>query len=140
VLTMVDPCIWHGCGTNLSRRQSATMAGASTDWARVCLAAPTPASATLLACAVDQNNPRRPSPSRRSASYQLGKLRSLARVLGADLGEQSSRGLVGRGCFPRDSPLLPAPSGAVVVRSAGRMLGAAWLRGGLVIARTNPSP
>lgn len=33
---------------NLSRRQSATMAGAPTDHARVCLAAPPPASATLI--------------------------------------------------------------------------------------------
>jgi hypothetical protein len=40
VLTVVDPCIWHGCGTNPSRRQSATTAGAPTDQARVCLAAP----------------------------------------------------------------------------------------------------
>jgi hypothetical protein len=45
-LTVADPCIWHGCGTNLSRRQSATTAGAPTDQARVCLAAPPPASAT----------------------------------------------------------------------------------------------
>lgn len=28
VLTVADPCIWHGCGTNPSRRQSATTAGA----------------------------------------------------------------------------------------------------------------
>jgi hypothetical protein len=39
---VADPCIWHGCGTNLSRRQSATTAGAPTDQARVCLAAPPP--------------------------------------------------------------------------------------------------
>lgn len=48
VLTVADSCIWHGCGTNLSRRQSATTAGAPTDQARVCLAAPPLASATLL--------------------------------------------------------------------------------------------
>jgi hypothetical protein len=48
VLTVANPCIWHGCGTNLSRRQSATAAGAPTDQARVCLAAPPPASTTLL--------------------------------------------------------------------------------------------
>lgn len=47
VLTVTDPCFWHGCGTNLSRRQSATTAGAPTGQARVCLAAPPPASATL---------------------------------------------------------------------------------------------
>lgn len=46
-LTVADPCIWHGCGTNLGRRQPATMAGAPTDQARVCLAAPPPASTTL---------------------------------------------------------------------------------------------
>lgn len=39
-------CFWHGSGTNLCRRQSATTTGA-TDQARVCLAAPPPASATL---------------------------------------------------------------------------------------------
>jgi hypothetical protein len=47
VLTVADPCFWHGCGTNLSRRQSATRAGAPTDHARACLAEPPPASATL---------------------------------------------------------------------------------------------
>jgi hypothetical protein len=26
MLTVADPCIWHGCGTNLGRRQPATMA------------------------------------------------------------------------------------------------------------------
>ena len=46
-LTVAGPCIWHGSGTNLSRGQSATMAGTPTDYARVCLAAPPPASATL---------------------------------------------------------------------------------------------
>lgn len=40
VLTVTDSCIWHGCGTNLSRRQSAMMVGASTDQACVCLTAP----------------------------------------------------------------------------------------------------
>lgn len=54
VLTVADPCIWHGCGTNLSRRQSATTVGAPTDQARVCLAAPPPASATLSVCGVHQ--------------------------------------------------------------------------------------
>lgn len=47
VLTVADSCIWHGCGTSLSRRQSATVVGASTGQARVCLAVPRPASATL---------------------------------------------------------------------------------------------
>lgn len=47
VLTVIDPCIWHGCGTNLSRRQSATTAGAPTDQARVCFAALPVSSATL---------------------------------------------------------------------------------------------
>jgi hypothetical protein len=40
-LTVAAPCIWHGSGTDLGRRQSATTAGAPTDQARVCLAAPT---------------------------------------------------------------------------------------------------
>jgi len=47
VLPVTDPCIWHGCGTNLNRRQSATMAGPPTDQARVCLAAHPSALATL---------------------------------------------------------------------------------------------
>jgi len=46
-LTVADPCIWHGCGTNLSRRLPATTTGALTDQARVCLAAPPPTFATL---------------------------------------------------------------------------------------------
>jgi hypothetical protein len=46
-LTVADPCIWHGCGTNLSRRQSATTAGAPADPARVCLAVPSSACTTL---------------------------------------------------------------------------------------------
>ena len=50
VLTVADPCIWHGYGTNLSRRQLATMAGAPTDHARVCLASPLPVSAKVLGC------------------------------------------------------------------------------------------
>ena len=54
VLTVADPCIWHGYGTNLSRRQSATMAAPLIGHARVCLAKPPPASATLPACVVDQ--------------------------------------------------------------------------------------
>ena len=45
---MADCCIWHGSRTSLSRRQSATVAGASTDQARVCLAVPPLASATLV--------------------------------------------------------------------------------------------
>lgn len=40
LLTVAAPCIWHGSGTNLSRRQSATTTGAPIDHARVCLAAP----------------------------------------------------------------------------------------------------
>lgn len=47
VLTVTDSCIWHGCGTNLSRRQPATTAGAPTGQARVCLVALPPASTTL---------------------------------------------------------------------------------------------
>jgi hypothetical protein len=27
VLTVADPCIWHGCGTDFDPRQSATRAG-----------------------------------------------------------------------------------------------------------------
>ncbi len=49
VLTVADRCIWHGCGTNLSHRQSARMAGALADQARVCLASPPPSSTTLPA-------------------------------------------------------------------------------------------
>jgi hypothetical protein len=56
VLTVADPCIWHGCGTNLSRRQSATAAGAPTDQARVCLATPPPASTTLPVLSTKTNH------------------------------------------------------------------------------------
>ncbi len=61
VLTVTAPCIWHGCGTDLSRRQSATTAGAPPDHARVCLAAPPPVSAALSVCLVDQSQTRRPA-------------------------------------------------------------------------------
>lgn len=70
--------IWHANGTTrslrrtlaearprglgLSRRQSARTAGASTDQARVCLAAPPPALATLSVCVVDQSNPATAGP------------------------------------------------------------------------------
>lgn len=47
VLTVTYRYIWHGCGTNFSRRQSATTAGASAERARVCLAVPPTASAML---------------------------------------------------------------------------------------------
>lgn len=55
-LTVADPCIWHGCGTNLSRRQSATMAGSPTGQARVCLAAPSPALTTLPVLSTETNH------------------------------------------------------------------------------------
>lgn len=48
LLTVADHCIWHDSGTNLSRRQPATMVGAPTGQARVCLGVPPPALATLL--------------------------------------------------------------------------------------------
>jgi hypothetical protein len=60
-LTVTDPWIWHGSGTNLSRRQSATTASAPNDHARVCLAVPPPASATLSGFVVDQS--KRPWPA-----------------------------------------------------------------------------
>jgi hypothetical protein len=106
VLTVADPCIWHGCGTNLSRRQPATTPGAPTDQARVCLAAPPPSSATLSGCVVDQSKRRRPSRDE-GRDLQLGKLRAPRGGLGAELGERLNRGLVELGCFPRDSPLFP---------------------------------
>jgi hypothetical protein len=58
-LTVVDLCIWHGTGTNLSQRQSATAARVPADHARVYLASPPLASATLRACVVDQSKWRR---------------------------------------------------------------------------------
>jgi hypothetical protein len=39
-VTVADRGIWHDSGTKLSRRQSATMAGASADQTRVRLAVP----------------------------------------------------------------------------------------------------
>lgn len=50
------------------------------------------------------------------SGHQLGKLRTFAAGSGADLGELPSRGLLGFGCFRRDSPLFPTRSGAVAVR------------------------
>jgi hypothetical protein len=79
-LTLADLCIWHGCGTDLSRRQLATTEGASTDQARVCLAVPPPVSATLSGCVVDQSTRRRQicgGSASRSASSAL----SLAHVV-----------------------------------------------------------
>lgn len=50
---------WHDLELlSLTRRQPATMAGALTDQARVCLAAPQPASAKLLACVIGQRQTR----------------------------------------------------------------------------------
>jgi hypothetical protein len=60
VLAVAAPCIWHGCGTNLSRRKPATMAGAPTAHARVCLAAPPPASATLPVSSTGASGEGRP--------------------------------------------------------------------------------
>lgn len=47
MLTVADRCIWHGTGTNLDRRQSATTVRAPAAQARECLAAPPLASTTL---------------------------------------------------------------------------------------------
>lgn len=77
-LTVADPCIWHGSGTNFSRRQSATTAGAPADHARVCLAAPPPASATLLACVVDESKLRRLSRDDGARALSLGSLGHIA--------------------------------------------------------------
>lgn len=59
VLTVADPCIWHGSGTNLSRRQPATTAGAPTSQA--CVLRCTPTGLHHVASAVDQSKPRRPA-------------------------------------------------------------------------------
>ena len=79
---MADRWIWHDSGTNLSRRQSATTAGASTDCARVCLAAPPTGLSHATACSVDQSTPRRLALLRRSARHPLGKCGSLTAVRG----------------------------------------------------------
>jgi hypothetical protein len=73
-----DPCIWHSCGTNLSRRQSATMVGAPTDQARVCLAAPLPASTTLTVASTRASHDGRhalmvPEPSAWEAEINGGR-------------------------------------------------------------------
>jgi hypothetical protein len=83
-LTVTDPCIWHGCGTNLSRRKPVTMAGAPTDQARVCLAALPPALAMSSGCFVDQSKrPRAACDDGRSP--QLGKSRAFVASLGVSL-------------------------------------------------------
>lgn len=48
---------------------------------------------------------------------QLGKLRAFRAGCGTDLGQRSHSGLAEVSCFHRGSPLFPAGSGAVVVRS-----------------------
>lgn len=60
VLTVADPCVWHGCGTNPSRRQSATTAGAPTEQARVRLAAPPPTFTTLPVASTRASRDGRP--------------------------------------------------------------------------------
>lgn len=101
---------------NLRRRQSATMAGAPTDHARVCLAAPHRPQPCCLCRRPAPDDGDRPSP-------QLGKLRSLAAHSCADLPERSRYGVVRQGIFHRDSLQFPTQSGAVVVRQLGSSCG-----------------
>lgn len=58
-----------------------------------------------------------PMTSRPAVHPQLGKLRSFGAGCGAGLGKRPRCALVGLGCFHRASPILPARSGALVVRS-----------------------
>ncbi|MGC0402644.1 hypothetical protein RKD27_005288 [Streptomyces sp. SAI-126] len=55
------------------------------------------------------------------AGHQLGKLRSLWGRLGADLGERLVSGPSQHARVHRDSPLFPARSGALVVRSCSTL-------------------
>lgn len=57
---------------NLSRRQSATMAGAPTDHTRMPRCTPT--SLSHAACAVDQSNPREPAGDDSTRTLSLGAL------------------------------------------------------------------
>ncbi|GGX84433.1 hypothetical protein GCM10010510_31810 [Streptomyces anandii JCM 4720] len=96
---MADPCIWHGNGTNLSQRQSATMVGAPADHARVCLAAPPPASATPSVCVVNQSKRYRPA-REDGRSPQLGKLGHFGTRLGLTWANGLGHGLVGSALSP----------------------------------------
>lgn len=84
-LTVADRCIWHDSGTNLSRRQPATTAGALADQARVCPAAPPRASATLPLPSTGASRDDRPVTTvPKPATWEL---RALWGGLCADLGE-----------------------------------------------------
>jgi hypothetical protein len=115
VLTVADFCIWHGRGTNLSRRQSATAPGAPTKKARMCLAAPPPTFTTL------------PMPSARASddswhvllSPQLGKLRASGPAPGLTCGGAvSAHG--GRSAGSPVLPVVPAGSGTRLACLHGR--------------------
>lgn len=100
-LTVTAPCIWHGCGTHLSRRQPATSASAPSDHARVCLAAPPPASATLSACVVSQSKPRRPARHDGARALSLGSCGHLTPAWGLTWAN-------GLGAAPLASTTFPA--------------------------------
>lgn len=84
---------------SLSRRQSATMAGALTDQARVCLAVPLPASTTLIGYA-DKNKPR----TQRRRDESLGRVAFLSGSnFGAALPEKLIHPIWARATQPKPS-------------------------------------
>lgn len=128
VLTVADPCFWHGCGTDLSRRQSATTAGAPTDKARVCLAVPPSASTTLSIPSTRASYDGRnvlmvPEPSAwEAAGKGCPGASPLDHRHGSDLRNISGTGLVVLTRQIRNSHGLPeplSPSGQCGSRDAG---------------------
>lgn len=121
-MTVADLHIWHGSGTNLSRRRPPTTVGAPPDQARVCLAAPPPASATLSACDVDQRQRRR-----LAAMSHLARCTSEALSLGSCGSLQRVRVLT---CANGGAwPCFYSAAFTVIPRSFWNALGGAGLRG-----------
>lgn len=112
-LTVTAPCIWHGCGTNLNRRQSATTAARLNRRPRVSLHPHRPSPRCQC---------RRPERATTADPYwwclspQLGKLRAFGAGRAAELGVRPTLSLIAPGRFHRGFPLFPALSGALVVR------------------------
>lgn len=102
----------------LGRRQSATTAGAPTGQARVRLAAPPPASATLPCRRPEQAPPTRPWDASGCAASRPSAWEAaiICCRLGADQGKRSRCSLFTLGRSQRDCSLFPRSSVAVIER------------------------
>jgi hypothetical protein len=106
---------WIQVGPYPSRRQSATTARRPTGHARVCLAAPPPASATLPVSSTRASPTV--DPQRRCLAISLGSLGHLEVNRTSELRKRLDRRPSVRCSLPRDSPLFPASSGTYVARA-----------------------